>query len=151
MDGNTYKKEVENFELNANERILEIQQELVDLEKKRAAGNLPKPEEQKLVDRIKFLVEEERLIMETRYKNDKDIKGVENLALKSVSVGDKDLKEILQNEIKEEQLLESELKEIKEATKIRMWYETWWGRLAIIIVGGLVLTWLGLEEVFRDF
>lgn len=143
---NTYKKEVENFDLNVNQRLLEIQQELVGLEKRRLVEGINETEEVKITERIKFLVEEERLLLEARYKNEKNIKGVENMAVKAVSSTDKDLKEILQNEIREEKIIKDELEELKIAAEARRWYETWWGRLAIIIVGGGILAILGLEE-----
>lgn len=143
-----FKKDIENFDLNANQRLLEIQQELVSLEKKRISEGLPETELKNITDRIKFLVEEERLLIETRYKNEKEIKGVENIAIQSVSSSsqDKELKEILKTEIKEEKVIEKELAELKKATKERRWYEKWWGRLVIIILGGAVLAILGLEE-----
>lgn len=143
---NSFKKEIENFDLNANQRLLEIQEELVSLEKRRLVEGVSEKELKDITDRIKFLVEEERLLIEARYKNEKDIKGVENIAVNSVSSSDKDLKEILQNEIKEEKNIQNELAELKRATKERRWYEKWWGRLIIIITGGIVLAFLGLEE-----
>lgn len=142
----TYQKEVEHFDLNANERLLEIQEELVGLEKRRAVPGVLPDEQAKIIEKIKFLVEEEKLVMDARYQNEKEIKGVENMATRSMASGDKDLKEILQNEIKEEEIIKDELEEIKKATKVRMWYETWWGRLIIIIIGGAILGLLGLEK-----
>lgn len=141
-----FKKEVENFDLNANQRLLEIQQELVSLEKKRISQGVSDLELKNITDRIKFLVEEERLLIEARYNNEKDIKSVESIAVGNISSEDKELKEILKNEIKEEEIIKEELEELKQATKERRWYETFWGRLIIIIVGGAALAFLGLEE-----
>lgn len=146
QNDNSFKKEVENFDLNVNKRLLEIQQELVELEKRRSLDGVDQKEKESVTSRIKFLVEEERLLIEARYKNEKEIKGVENIAVKSVSSSDKDLKEILQNEIKEEEIIKDELKELKHAAEERRWYETFWGRLIIIIIGGAILAFLGLEE-----
>jgi len=132
------EKSAQNYDLNANERLLEIQEEIISIEKERLNENLNEDEKQKLKEKLRFLVSEQRMIFEARYDEQKDIKELR---------GNKEITDILKKEIAEDEKIEGELKEIIQATKERKWYETWWGKLLIIIVGTLILSLLTKEPI----
>jgi hypothetical protein len=138
------EKSAQYLDLNANERLLEIQAEIVSIEKRRLYEKLTDERKEELKARIDFLVSEQRMIFESQYKNQSKQKFIEN--------ENGELKQILKNEIDEEKKIEGELKEIKKATESRMWYEKWWGKLIVIIVGALVVSLLGNETInLNDF
>lgn len=122
------EKSARYFDLNTNERLLEIQTEIVEIEKKRLFESLPPNVSEELSERLTFLVSEQRIIFESRYKSQKNV--IEN----------GELKEILKSEIKEGKNIENELKEIKRAAENRMWYEKWWGKLLIIVLGAVIVS-----------
>jgi uncharacterized protein with ACT and thioredoxin-like domain len=123
------------LDLNANERLLEIQAEIVTIEKRRLYEKLTEDRKQELKSRIDFLVSEQRMIFESKYKNQNNQRFIEK--------ENGELKQILKNEIDEERKIEGELKEIKKATESRMWYEKWWGKLIIIVVGAVLVSLMG--------
>lgn len=132
------EKSAQYLDLNANKRLLEIQAEIVSIEKRRLYDNLTEDQRAELKAKIEFLVSEQRMIFEARYARQKEIKQVENGVIKDSR--DKDIKEILKNEIVEDKKIESELKEIIEVTKSRNWYEKWWGKLIIILLGAVLIS-----------
>lgn len=132
------EKSAQYLDLNANKRLLEIQAEIVSIEKRRLYDNLTDLQREELKARIEFLVSEQRMIFEARYAKQKEIKQAENLVKPESK--DIEIKEILKNEIVEDKKIEGELKEIIEATKDRKWYEKWWGKLIIIILGAVLIS-----------
>lgn len=137
------EKSARYFDLNTNERLLEIQTEIVEIEKKRLFENLSPNISEDLSERLKFLVSEQRMIFESRYKNQSKQKFIET--------ENGELKEILKIEIDEEKKIESELKEIKIAAENRMWYEKWWGKLLIIVVGAFIVSLMSEKTIdFSD-
>jgi hypothetical protein len=132
------EKSAQYLDLNANKRLLEIQAEIVSIEKRRLYDNLTDLQREELKARIEFLVSEQRMIFEARYAKQKEIKQAENLVKRESK--DIEIKEILKNEIVEDKKIEGELKEIIEATKDRKWYEKWWGKLIIIILGAVLIS-----------
>jgi hypothetical protein len=129
------EKSAQYLDLNANERLLEIQAEIVTIEKRRLYEKLTEDRKQELKSRIDFLVSEQRMIFESKYKNQNNQRFIEK--------ENGELKQILKNEIDEERKIEGELKEIKKATESRMWYEKWWGKLIIIVVGAVLVSLMG--------
>lgn len=141
------------MDLNANQRLLEIQAEIVEIEKKRINEKLPEEEKESLKEKVKFLVEEERLILEARYKRQKDIKQAEKQAIEP----DEEAEEELENKIKEtieekeretsfekrEELKREIEQEIQDKAK-KSWYERWWGKIIVIVMGALIVYLVGL-------
>ncbi len=125
------EKSAQYLDLNANERLLEIQAEIVAIEKRRLYEKLTEDRKQELKSRIDFLVSEQRMIFESKYKNQNNQRFIEK--------ENGELKQILKDEIDEERKIEGELKEIKKATESRMWYEKWWGKILIILIGAAIL------------
>ncbi len=139
-------KSAQYLDLNANERLLEIQAEIVAIEKKRIQDHISPEQKTELGEKIKFLVSEEKLILEHRYKKQRDIKKAEETSgtkEESKSV----IKEIIDSEIAGNKKIEGELKQIIQATRTRMWYETWWGKLVIIIVGAVLVSLMGDQTI----
>lgn len=154
------EKSAQYLDLNANERLLEIQAEIVKIEKKRLVGKMSEKEKEESGEKIKFLVMEEKLILEARYAKQKGVKETEYTNMDNENVNQnpiseneerkketKELKDILEKEIANDEKIEVELKEIIQATKERKWYETWWGKIVIIIVGTLLLSLLTSEPI----
>jgi hypothetical protein len=159
------EKSAQYLDLNVDERLLEIQAEIVEIEKKRLEEKMSEKEKEQSKERIKFLVMEERIIRESRYMEQKDIKQGENRNRATDQVREKEIKieqeeslfteksnteeikDILKKEIAEDEKIEGELKEIILATKERKWYETWWGKIVIIIAGTLLLSLLTSEPI----
>ncbi len=142
------EKSAQHYDLNANERLLEIQKEIVAIEKKRIYENLPEEEMDELKEKIKFLVSEERLILEARYATQKDIKDIEMRHTENGYIHQKEeITDILKREIVEDKRIEGELKEIIQATKERKWYETWWGKILIILAGTVILSLFTNEPI----
>jgi hypothetical protein len=147
------EKSIQYSDLNVNERLLEIQAEIVAVEKRRIYENENLTEEQKneMKERIKFLVSEEKMILETRYAKQKGINGDEETGDEYISKSESgEIKDILKEEIRQDEKIEGELKEIIEATKSRMWYEKWWGKLIIIFIGALILGVLRVDNAFLN-
>lgn len=144
------EKSAQYLDLNTNERLLEIQEEIVKIEKKRIDGKLSTKEAEELKEKLNFLVTEQRMLFEARYSAQKDIKKTEKENI-GETFGEqsetKEIKEILEREIEEDQKIEGELKEIIQATKERKWYETWWGKILIIVAGTLLLSLLTSEPI----
>lgn len=135
------EKSAQYLDLNANERLLEIQAEIVTIEKRRLHENLTEDRKQELKARIDFLAREQRMIFEDRYSRQKNIKILEQKPQSNQT--ESGLNKIIENEIAEDKKIEGELKEIIEATKSRMWYEKWWGKLIIIVVGAVLVSLMG--------
>jgi hypothetical protein len=142
------EKSAQHYDLNANERLLEIQKEIVAIEKKRIYENLSEREMNDLKEKIKFLVSEERLILEARYATQKDIKDIEMRHTENgYTHQNEEITDILKREIVEDKKIEGELKEIIQATKERKWYETWWGKILIIVAGTVILSLFTNEPI----
>ena len=138
------EKSAQYLDLNANERLLEIQAEIVSIEKRRLSENLTEDRKQELKARIDFLAREQRMIFEDRYSRQKNTKIPEER--NSNYQNESGLNKIIENEIAEDKKIEGELKEIIDATKDRMWYEKWWGKLIIIMLGALIISLLSGER-----
>ena len=138
------EKSAQYLDLNANERLLEIQAEIVSIEKRRLSENLTEDRKQELKARIDFLAREQRMIFEDRYSRQKNTKIPEDR--NSNYQSESGLNKIIENEIAEDKKIEGELKEIIDATKDRMWYEKWWGKLIIIMLGALIISLLSGER-----
>ena len=137
------EKSAQYLDLNANQRLLEIQAEIVQIEKRRIYEEISEKEHEELREKIKFLVSEEKDILEVRYSKQKDIKDIETeLSPKEKEDGEK-LNKILKDESEKSEKMEGELKEIIHATQIRYWYEKWWGKLIIILIGALLVGFFG--------
>jgi hypothetical protein len=141
------------MDLNANERLLDIQSEIVEIEKKRISENLSEVDKESLKEKVKFLVEEERLILEARYKRQKDIKQVEKQALEP----DEEKEEELQNKIKQtieekdretsfdkKEEIKREIEDEMERKHKKSWYEKWWGKIIVIVTGAFIVYLIGL-------
>lgn len=135
------EKSAQYLDLNANERLLEIQAEIVTIEKRRLHENLTEDRKQELKARIDFLAREQRMIFEDRYSRQKNIKILEQKPQSNQT--ESGINKIIEKEIAEDRKIEGELKEIIEATKSRMWYEKWWGKLIIIVVGAVLVSLMG--------
>lgn len=147
------EQSVQYSDLNANKRLLEIQAEIVAIEKRRIYKheNLPEQERKEMKERIKYLVSEEKMILETRYSKQKDISGEDDASKEGITKSESgEIKEILKKEIAEDERIEGELKEIIEATKTRMWYEKWWGKILIIIIGAAILGFFEINNTFLN-
>jgi len=84
------------------------------------------------------------MIFEDRYSRLKNTKSSQG---SSQSYGaDAGINKIIENEIAEDKKIEGELKEIIEATKDRRWYEKWWGKLIIIMLGAMIISLLSGER-----
>ncbi|MEZ4114389.1 MAG: hypothetical protein R3B65_03040 [Candidatus Paceibacterota bacterium] len=70
------EKSAQYRDLNANQRLLEIQAEIVEIEK-RIYEKISEKEHEEIKERIKFLVSEEKSILQARYSKQKDIKDIE--------------------------------------------------------------------------
>ena len=145
------EKSEQYLNLNANQRLFEIQAEIVKIEKKRINEKLSKKETEELREKIKFLVLEERLILEARYAKQKDIKDAERTVSdeqeKIISNEKNEIKTIIEKEIVEDQKIEVGLGEIIKATKERKWHETWWGKIVIIVAGTILLSLLTNQPI----
>jgi hypothetical protein len=138
------EKSAQYLDLNANERLLEIQAEIVTIEKRRLYENLTENRKQELKARIDFLASEQRMIFEDRYSRLKNTKSRQG---SNDSYGSEaGINKIIENEIAEDKKIEGELKEIIDATKDRMWYEKWWGKLIIIMLGAMIISLLSGER-----
>ncbi len=136
------EKSAQFLDLNANQRLLEIQAEIVEIEKKRIYENISEKEHEEIRERIKFLVSEEKSILQARYSKQKEIKDIESE--KSPEEDDaKQIKEMIDKEDEGNEKIEDELKEIINATKVRYWYEKWWGKLIIIMLGAILVGFMG--------
>ncbi len=136
------EKSAQFLDLNANQRLLEIQAEIVEIEKKRIYENISEKEHEEIRERIKFLVSEEKSILQARYSKQKEIKDIESE--KSPEEDDaKQIKEMIDKENEGNEKIEDELKEIINATKVRYWYEKWWGKLIIIMLGAILVGFMG--------
>ena len=135
------EKSAQYLDLNANERLLEIQAEIVTIEKRRLHENLTEDRKQELKARIDFLAREQRMIFEDRYSRQKNIKILKQKPQSNQT--ESGINKIIEKEIAEDRKIEGELKEIIEATKSRMWYEKWWGKLIIIVVGAVLVSLMG--------
>ena len=145
-------------DLSANERVLEVQAEIVKIEKERLESTTPERAEE-LKNKVKLLVEEERLILEKRYKNQKEIKEAENEVENAIENTEKvlskdELRYLVKEEVQEEDKYTKEEKksQIKEEIKEELrkeqkkgWFETWWGKLIVVIVGATILYLLGIK------
>ena len=146
-------------DLTANERLLEIQQEIVKVEKERLE-NPSSERAEELKERIKILVAEERVILEKRYTQDKEIKKSDTEVKDAVGNAEKkvlsedELRYLVEEEIKEEDKytkeekkaqLKEEIKEELRKEQKKGWFDTWWGKLIIVIVGATILYLLGIK------
>ena len=131
------------LDLNANQRLLEIQAEIVEIEKRRIYKDLSEKEHEELRERIKFLVSEEKSILELRYSKQKDIKNIETELSPKEKEDEEKINKIIKEESEKSEKMEGELKEIKDATSKRFRYEKWWGKIIIIIVGALIVGLFG--------
>ncbi len=143
------EKSAQYSDLNANERLLEIQAEIIAVEKRRINETLTEQQHEELKEKIKFLVSEEKSILETRYKKQKEFKDVEVEKDLETVQKDKELKQILQEENNQKQKIEGELKEIIKVSQNRVWYERWWGKLLIIVVGAIIVSLLNEEKIIN--
>ncbi len=143
------EKSAQYSDLNANQRLLEIQAEIIAVEKRRINETLTEVEHQELKEKIKFLVSEEKSILETRYNKQKEFKDVESEKDLETVQKDKELKQILQEENNQKQKIEGELKEIIKVSQNRVWYERWWGKLLIIVVGAILVSLLNENKIIN--
>jgi len=143
------EKSAQYSDLNANQRLLEIQAEIIAVEKRRINETLTEVEHQELKEKIKFFVSEEKSILETRYNKQKEFKDVESEKDLETVQKDKELKQILQEENNQKQKIEGELKEIIKVSQNRVWYERWWGKLLIIVVGAILVSLLNENKIIN--
>lgn len=143
------EKSAQYSDLNANERLLEIQAEIIAIEKRRINETLTAGQHEELKEKIKFLVSEEKSILETRYKKQKEFKDVEVEKDLETVQKDKELRKILQEENNQKQKIEGELKEIMKVSQNRVWYERWWGKLLIIVVGAILVSLLNENKIIN--
>ena len=137
------EKSAQYRDLNANQRLLEIQAEIVEIEKKRIYEKISEKEHEEIKERIKFLVSEEKSILQARYSKQRDIKDIEEEKTPEEEEDEQELKKMIDKENKDNQKIEGELKEIISATKIRFWYEKWWGKIIIILLGAILVGLMG--------
>ncbi len=141
------EKSVQYSDLHANERLLEIQAEIVSIEKRliHDQANLSDEDSNELRARIKFLVSEEKLILGQRDREESHSKTIEVSDTQNQTKSE--LKQMINSEIAENKKIEGELQQIIQATKDRMWYEKWWGKLIIIVVGAVLVSLMGSETI----
>lgn len=137
------EKSAQYRDLNANQRLLEIQAEIVEIEKKRIYENLSEKEHEEIRERIKFLVSEEKSILQARYSKQKEIKDIETEKSPEEKEDEKQIKEILDKDKQDNENIEGELKKIIQSTQVRYWYEKWWGKLIIIMLGAILVSFMG--------
>ncbi len=137
------EKSAQFLDLNANQRLLEIQAEIVEIEKKRIYEDLSEKEHEEIRERIKFLVSEEKSILQVRYSKQKEIKDIETEKTLEKDQDEKEIKQMIDKENEGNEKIEGELKEIINATKVRYWYEKWWGKLIIIMLGAILVGLMG--------